>query len=83
MTTQDQHATAWTQMLRPQSVAIIAGRPDSEPVELYELICASCGDDLTIAYRDAPLRHQRIRGPYPLDTATAKYDQHVRLHQRT
>ena len=83
MRTRERRETAWILVLRTHSLAIVAGRPHAGPVELFELICSACGDDSALTFGEVSLRLQRLRGPFPLESAMAEYERHVEVHART
>ena len=79
--TRDQDEVGWSLMLRRYGDASMQGQWQGA-AERYELICRVCGDDSSLTYLIVSPDLQRLRGPYPLAEAVAKYEQHVRLHER-
>ena len=83
MRTSDQPALGWTVVLRRQPVRVVTGQAEGGYSDVFELICADCGDHPELDYRDISPRLQRIRGPYPLASGVAAYDRHLKLsHQQ-
>jgi hypothetical protein len=80
MQTYDQPALGWTVVLRRQAARIVEGRPEGGYIDVFELICCHCGDHPDLDYRDISAELQRIRGPYPIATGVAAYDEHVKLN---
>jgi len=70
----------WTVVLRRQPARPAAGEPDGSCTDMFEIICCDCGDDPDLDYRDVCPRIQRIRGPYPIVTGVAAYEQHLMQH---
>ena len=79
MRTCDQSALGWTVVLRRQPARIVADQAQGGYTDLFELICADCGDHPELDYRDISARLQRIRGPYPLAAGVAAYGRHLEL----
>jgi hypothetical protein len=48
-------------------------------VDVYELVCPSCGDDLHLDFSEIHPRLQWLRGPRPLEAALAAYHEHLGL----
>jgi hypothetical protein len=82
MVTCGQRLDGWTLVLRRQPVRIVQGRPEGGYTDVFELICCDCGDDPDHEYREVPPRLQLVRGPYPIATGVAAYEQHRTLHQQ-
>ena len=78
----DQDEVGWSVMLRRHGPASVQAQPKADDAERYELICRLCGDDSRLAYLDVSPDLQRLRGPYPIAAAVAKYEQHVQFHER-
>lgn len=79
----DQSALGWTVVLRRQPARMVAGQAEGGYADVFELICADCGDHPELDYHDISSRLQRIRGPYPLAAGVAAYDRHLKLsHER-
>ncbi len=55
-----------TAVLRRQPVRIVDGRSEGGYIDLFELICPSCGDHPDLDYSEVPPRLQWLRGPRPL-----------------
>ena len=47
---------------------------------MFEIICCDCGDDPDLDYREVSPEIRRIRGPYPVATGVAAYEQHLKRH---
>jgi hypothetical protein len=75
----DQSALGWTVVLRRQPARMVAGQAEGGYADVFELICADCGDHPELDYHDISPRLQRIRGPYLLAAGVAAYDRHLRL----
>src|SRR5271170_5840081 len=80
MRTRDQPALGWTVVLRRQPVRIVEARPERGYTDMFELICCDCGDHPDLDYRDISPELQQVRGPYPIATGVAAYDQHLKLN---
>src|SRR5579875_1273698 len=70
----------WTLVLRRKPVRLVAGRPEGGYTDVYELVCADCGDDPDLDYREVSPGRRRIRGPYLIAAGVAAYEKHVRLY---
>ena len=66
-------------VLRRQPVRVVEGRAEGGYTDVFELICCDCGDHPDLDYRDVSPGIQRIRGPYPLPSGIAAYDEHLKL----
>ena len=75
----NQPALGWTVVLRRQPVRVMEGRAEGGYTDVFELICCDCGDHPDLDYRDVSPGIQRIRGPYPLPSGIAAYDEHLKL----
>lgn len=71
----------WGAVLRRQPNEITSGRPRGGYTNVFEIICPGCGDHTDVDYRDAPVRLQKLRGPYPLTEGIAAYEAHYAWHQ--
>jgi hypothetical protein len=76
----DQPALGWTTVLRRQPVRIVEGQVEGGYADGFELICCDCGDHPDLNYRDVSSQLKRIRGPYPLATDVAAYEEHLKLN---
>ena len=71
----------WAPVLRRQPNEIAYGRPHGGYTQAFEIICRGCGDHVDVDYRDAPLRLQKLRGPYQLAAGLEAYEAHYAWHQ--
>ena len=70
----------WTVVLRRQPARLAAGEPEGGYTDTFEIICCDCGDDPDLDYREVSPEIRRIRGPYPVATGVAAYEQHLKRH---
>ena len=68
-----------TAILRNQPVRTVDGRFEGCRIDVYELVCPSCGDDLHLDFSEVHPRLQWLRGPRPLEAALAAYHKHLGL----
>ena len=68
-----------TAILRNQPVRTVDGRFEGCRIDVYELVCPSCGDDLHLDFSEIHPRLQWLRGPRPLEAALAAYHKHLGL----
>lgn len=80
MTTFGRPGLDWTVVLRRQPARLAAGEPEGGFTDMFEIICCDCGDDPDLDYREVSPRIQRIRGPYPIVSGVAAYEQHLKRH---
>jgi hypothetical protein len=81
MAVHDPRVDGWTVVLRRQPVRLVEGQPEGGYTDVFEVICCECGDDLDLDYCEVSPELQRVRGPYPVATGIAAYEQHRRLHR--
>lgn len=70
----------WTVVLRRPPAGLVAGEPEGGYTAMFELICCDCGDDPDLDYREVSSEIRRNRGPYPIVTGVAAYEQHLKRH---
>lgn len=70
----------WTVVLRRRPARLVAGEPEGDYADMFELICCACGDDPGLDYREVSPEIRRIRGPYPVVAGVAAYAQHLKQH---
>ena len=60
----------WTVVLRRQPARIVAGQAEGGYTDAFEIICCDCGDHPDLDYGEVSPELQRIRGPYPIRSAS-------------
>ena len=78
----DQLGPGWTVVLRRQPARIVGGQPEGGYTDAFEIICADCGDNPDLDYREVSSELQRLRGPYPIAAGVRAYERHVGLHHK-
>ena len=80
MTSGGQPGHGGTVVLRRQPTRIVDGPPQGGYTDAFEIICCECGDNPDWDYRQVSPELQQIRGPYPMASGIAAFEEHVAQH---